>query len=386
MSRINKYHLLILMLLWSVVHLILFEYYGIRDLYDATENLKRADLFSYHWMEDFRHIFYTVPFLLISLFHFISPNSVTPFIIFQCVLSGLATISLYVSSWKIFNSSVAGLISAVIFLLWVDNLHWDITLMTESLLCSFTLFLIYLLSEFDGTKGSYFKCLLLMVLIFFTRPTGVIGAIGGIAFLLRYNWPLISAKPILKYGLLFCLLLIFCISAYVMFSYWDFTDQYKRGNIVTFVDTLGEGSKFDVESLRVIESNIDFAADSKHPIIKMAHFIFYNPIYFIKTGSLKVWYLVSTIRPYYSVTHNVMALLWVSVVYILFVWGFKNSSNAPIKFFISTIVIVNCSLIAISTVDWDNRFYIPMEPGIVLLTGGGASAIWRMLLRKATPH
>lgn len=34
-------------------------------------------------------------------------------------------------------------------------------------------------------------------------------------------------------------------------------------------------------------------------------------------------------------------------------------------------IIVNCGLIAISTVDWDNRFYIPMEPGLVLLAGGG---------------
>jgi hypothetical protein len=55
----------------------------------------------------------------------------------------------------------------------------------------------------------------------------------------------------------------------------------------------------------------------------------------------------------------------------MFYVGFKNLQATPIKFFVLTLIIVNCGLIAISTVDWDNRFYIPMAPGIVLFAGGG---------------
>ncbi|WP_258099783.1 hypothetical protein [Marinoscillum pacificum] len=43
--------------------------------------------------------------------------------------------------------------------------------------------------------------------------------------------------------------------------------------------------------------------------------------------------------------------------------------------FALTIVLNNCGVVIISGVDWDNRFYIPMESGIVVLSGYGADKV-----------
>jgi hypothetical protein len=37
------------------------------------------------------------------------------------------------------------------------------------------------------------------------------------------------------------------------------------------------------------------------------------------------------------------------------------------------VMLANCALVGIATIDWDNRFYVPMPPGIVFLAGGGAA-------------
>lgn len=60
------------------------------------------------------------------------------------------------------------------------------------------------------------------------------------------------------------------------------------------------------------------------------------------------------------------------VIYGLFYLGWKQLTNKPFQFFVLVIILVNCLLVSISTVDWDNRFYIPMEPVIVLIAGRGA--------------
>ena len=39
------------------------------------------------------------------------------------------------------------------------------------------------------------------------------------------------------------------------------------------------------------------------------------------------------------------------------------------------LMLVNYSVVVISGVDWDNRFYIPMESGIVVLAGFGAGKL-----------
>jgi len=277
---------------------------------------------------------------------------------------------------RIFNNPYAGFFSALIFLLWLDNIHWNIAVMSESMMCSFICFLILVLSYFRNTTSGYFKLFVLTTLILFTRPTGIIVFVGVISFLLTYHRNFIRLHVKLTMVVISILVLLGYVAINSMSTHWDFTDQYKKGNIVTYADIV-QDSTFHREKLMIIETDIEFAHSDRNPVYKMLYFVFHNPLYFLKTAGLKILYLLSFTRPYYSSLHNIVSLCWVACVYVLFFVGFKISRRAPLHAFVLTVIVLNCILIGIFTVDWDNRFYIPMEPGIVLLAGGGASAVWR---------
>jgi hypothetical protein len=120
----------------------------VRNLVDSLGYTAAADFFLAHGvLEDVHHVFYAVPIFIISFFRWIFLGEVIPFLIFQCVISWLAVCALYKATTKIFDSNTAGFLTTLIFLLWLDNIHWNVAVMTESLTCSMICFIIYTLSH-----------------------------------------------------------------------------------------------------------------------------------------------------------------------------------------------------------------------------------------------
>jgi hypothetical protein len=232
--------------------------------------------------------------------------------------------------------------------------------------------MIYLLTHFENRLRDYFLIIGLMVLIFFTRPTGVIVVMSVIAFMLKYHGNLFRNKPALRVATFVLHFILTYTSADFMLSRWDFTDQFKRGNIITYMDTI-EGEPLYDKNLRIDVSNIVLKDYERFSVATLVSFVYQNPTYFFKAACLKVWYLLSATRPYYSIGHNVYSLLWVLSVYVLYFFGWRSTDHIPLKVFTLSMILFNCALVGISSVDWDNRFYIPMEPGLVLLAGGGLS-------------
>ncbi len=379
MHKFEKYDGHVLIVLFLVVHFLLLTYFGIRNLFDAVVYESEADLlFQFGRLAEADHIFYFVPIVLIGFFKWMFHGQIMPYLIFQMTISCLAMLSLYASTSRIFNSKLAGLISGLIFLMWWDNIHWNTTTMTESLSCSVTCFIIYSLTFFRNTFKEYGIVTILLLVVFFIRPTGIVIILGTVVFFISYHWAALKAKPILKFFCIACIFVVGLLGASMMFSRWDFTDQLKRGNIVTYMDTI-EGTTLYQESMRMKMKDLELTNSDKHPLVKTVLFVVHNPIHFLKAAGLKIWYLMSFYRPYYSTTHNLLAMSWTFFIYALFLFGFRNTPH-PIKVFAMTVIIVNCALIGIATVDWDNRFFIPMEPGIVLLAGGGGALLYKRLI------
>ena len=379
-------HILMLSLLFVLIHSLLFWHYGIRVFFDSAAYLEAADYIIMHGeLQDLHHLFYTVPILIMTVTRLLLPGEIIPILLFQCILSWVATILLYKSAVTIFNSKMAGLMAGVIFLLWLDNIHWNITTMTESIACSIYCFVVYVLSRWQDRPKDIFRLAILLVFAFFSRPTGIVIIIGAFVFLIAHHWGTLREKrPMLvAIALIGTILIVF--SADRMLDHWNFTEQYMKGNIITYADVVKDRPLFH-ESLTIDPPPSKTFSTSKSPIGRIVSFIYDNPIYFLKTASLKVSYLVAFVRPYYSWSHNIYLMLWISFVYVSFVLGWRTTTNLPVKIFAAATIILNCGLIAISSVDWDNRFYIPMEPGIVLLAGGGAAMLvrWIRVMRSGS--
>ncbi len=368
-------HFPILLLVFLVVHAYLFWRYGIRTLYDSESYIAVADyLLDKGKLPEVHQNFYLVHIGLIAIFRFIFPGEILPYLLFQCVISALAVVALCRSAEKLFNNSDAGLAAALVYLLWIDNIHWNTVAMTESLMQSVTCFLLYVLVNFRSTAKDFLLIILLLFLLVFIRPTGILIVVASCIFLMtRYNH-LTQGKPMLRIGILIGFVVLSYIGARQMFTHWDFMSQLRKGNIVTYVDLIEDGS-LDTGSLRMDTTGLTIANDGDHPMDKLLFFAFNNPSHFTVAAFRKIFYLLAGVRPYYSVYHNVFIVLWLLVIYSMSFLGWRANANLPVGMFVLAVILANCVLIGIGTVDWDNRFYIPMAPGIVLLAGGGVADI-----------
>lgn len=375
MTSYSRNHFVVIFFLWIAIHVLLYIRLDIRTgLYDAVLYLKGADFFYTHGrFEDPHHIFYAIPILILVLFKGVTTDHILAYVLFQCLLSGVAALALYRSSATLFSSANAGLLAACLFLCWWDNLQWNTVVMTESIACSLTCLVLYQLVHFRDTLRHYFILLLLLTLTFFTRPTGVIIILGTVVFILARHWELLNRKPVRRNLVIILLASMGYLCAVLLFSHWDLTEQYMEGNIITYMNTI-EGGKLYDSSLRLSTAGLTPPDPSDTPLVKMLSFVIDNPTYFFKAFCLKIWYLLSGLRPYYSFSHNLFTGCWMLMIYGLFFIGYRIATwNNQVRLFAVSIIAVNCLLIGVAAVDWDNRFYLPMEPGIVLLASGGGN-------------
>jgi hypothetical protein len=377
-------HLLSILLvaLWFGIHVALFLHYGVRELLDAHRYTLKADFLLAHGrLEEASDLFYVVHIALLALFGTVFHPPVIPFIIFQCLLSGFATAALYKASSKLFDHRMAGFFTAVIFLLWIDHLQWNLVTLTESLACSTACFVLYALVYFDGKAKWFFALALLLAVSLFTRPTGLLTLAGVLAFFAFYYRSLWKTSPVAMTAVSVVIASLGIWIGLAMLDQWDFTDQHARGNLVTYMDTLKDGPLYD-ESVRMDTAGIIPPRNAQSAVGKLLFFFRDNPWLSAKAAFWKVFYLITAVRPYYTKWHNVFLSAWMAAIYFFFFAGWSVIRRNPVVYFVYTVILLNCVLIAISTVDWDNRFYIPMEPGIVLLAGGGMASIRKRWIER----
>lgn len=369
---LSRSHFLIITALFVLVHLAMFSIYGLRSLYDgvgyvisANELINDGSLVKGH------NFFYSLHVIILAAF-ILMFDSVIPFLMFQVVVSYAAVLFFYRAISHVFNRDVA-LIGAVILVTWWDHIHWNSTTMTESLFLSVSCFLLYRLAVFSGRRGDYLAVGSLLLVSLLLRPTGIVLVLAGLAFIFAFRWPEIRSNPAVATMLFVTVFALILFCANTLLNIWDFSDQYVRGNIVTYVDQVNP-KHLNTSGLRVIPGDTTSLQKYHVPVERMIVFVFHNPVEFLIAGFLKVVYLLSGYRPYYSVLHNVVSVGWGLFLYAAFFKGWSLVSSVPLRIFAVTVVLANCLLIFISSVDWDNRFYIPMVAAIVLISSAGATS------------
>lgn len=369
----------LLAIIWLVAHSLLITRYGIRTFDDTIIYTQAARYLTEHAsLADADQIFYCIPIACIALNNLLFPGTYLPLVILQCLVSACATIALYQAARKVFADSRAGFLAAFIYLIWWDAIHWNITIMTESLACSAACFLLHRLAIFKAHPRDYALIILWTCIAICIRPTGIIMALGVLAFLITYHRTRIKLTLWQSLLLYTGIAILLIAAAEYMFTRWDFTDQYKRGNIITYADTI-EGTPLYHESMRR-QQPLRLAGPETPALLRMVAFVVYNPVHCLKTMFLKIGFLLSGVRPYYSIAHNLYTLTWHLLIYIFSIVGCRIIQPRSLLAFAVTVVVINSLLVGLSTVDWDNRFYIPMVPPLALLAAGGA---WQLMKKLA---
>jgi hypothetical protein len=94
-----------------------------------------------------------------------------------------------------------------------------------------------------------------------------------------------------------------------MLSIWNFTEQYTKGNTITYMDATQGAVLYDAGSMMSTD-DLELVTSDKHFLYKMPYFIAHNLGYFIKAATLKIWYLMSGARQYYSNLNNLSRCFW----------------------------------------------------------------------------
>jgi hypothetical protein len=145
---------LIIFIAWLLVHVALYLVYGIRHLHDADYYLAEGRFLIQNGYFNDTNFFYLVPVLIFGIFQTFA-GGILVLLVFQSLFSLIGCVALYRSSMVLFNNNIrAGLATVLIFLLWWDCIHWNMTTMTESLFCSLICILVMALVQFKNALNS----------------------------------------------------------------------------------------------------------------------------------------------------------------------------------------------------------------------------------------
>ncbi len=297
-------------------------------------------------------------------------DSNTFLVLVQVLLHGIAAIVLYKSSVRLFNDRRAALLGAVLFVAWPDIPAWNFFVMTESFCISFSCVVIYALVTCSGRGWSLFVLICCVMLLFFIRPNGVAALAGMLAYLIRmyhHRLPRFSLSGALAITVIIAgmyLLLNTMLDTFVLI------ENYLTGEIVYNASTLPAHFPTKAQLLVRVNKNIWIPSTDWKPIPRLLLFVMYNPLFFFKIASLKLFYFLTHTKPYYSLIHNVFLLLTLLPVYFFAGKVFvKKLLPVPVKRFLIVFISIHLMIILLTVEDWDGRFLMPLLPFLFLLAG-----------------
>ncbi|HEY6504949.1 MAG TPA: hypothetical protein VIZ28_13315 [Chitinophagaceae bacterium] len=348
---------MILALGWLLVQFILFYQHGIQTDFEARKYIEQADiLIATGSVSSPNFWLYSVQILLIAAAKKLQAGLFSVVIV-QWIFSFIATWVLYKFSTRIANKTT-GLIIALLFIFNFPLQTFNSFLQTESLFYSFTIiFSCYLLSLQKLTPGNFVTILLFLILIGFTRPTGLLWVpctflylffrfFRAFSFLLKAGITILAAVAFL----------FFLNSALGSGGELDFMLPFRDERIICGVPTL---SHFvDIKT-----------SDNPNSVFGMIYYITHNFDQFVRLAWLRSKAFFGLYRSYYSNGHNLYLGLYFFPMYLLAVLSLRKwiSHNKHLLLYCFTLILITWLSVILTCDDWHNRFFLSVVPYIYIL-------------------
>lgn len=278
----------------------------------------------------------------------------------QILLSGIATVCLFLLGARFYGKST-GVLAAAAYVLFPDIHYWNLIVYADSLFSSMMLISTYLLLT-PETRWRKVSAITLAVYTCTIRPHGVGFATALIVYgiyllcvdenykiLLEKNYKLAAVlAALLAFSTPFVWLLLGRMVGYerVLDTYtggqtiWGYTD-----NALTMPGDVSErtGQMF-------------------HPLLAMLSFVAEKPLYFLQLAGIKLYYLLSHVRPYFTGVHNLLSLVVLVPAYVFAYIGLpvRTDEQRPMRMLLVSIFSCQALIIVLTFADWDGRFLIPI--------------------------
>lgn len=342
---------------WIVVQSILFYQYGVVTELEASKYVAEADNLIQHGTVSSPNFWlYSTQIFLIAIAKKLHTGFISVAII-QWIFNGFATWALFKFSTKISNK-ITALLICLVFVFTIPLQTFNFFLQTESLFYSFTiLFSCYLLGLQKLTWKNFIAIFLFLLLISFTRPTGLLWVPCAFLYLFfRFfkNFSIalkIGITAIVSIGFLF-----FLNAALGSGGELDFMLPFRDESIICGVPTLPHAA--DIKT-----------SDNPNSVFGLIYYITHNFDQFIRLAWLRSKAFWGLSRTYYSGGHNIYLGLYFYPVYILVLLSLRNwiRQNKCLLLYCSSLLFITWASVILTCDDWHNRFFLSVVPYIYIL-------------------
>ena len=367
--RTNK-QVYILLSFWILVNGFLFYWLGIKYAIDTSRFDAEASAWINGTFEPSYRMWYAgyIAVLVIckSLFH-----SIYPSILFQYILSTVATIYFYKGLQNLFKNTKIAFYSTVLVIGYFPIQQWNTCLLTESIFISLVLLFVWALS-IEKNSRKWFILLLISILATSLRPNGGILLLNTCAI---YYFQQIKRDK--------RLLLLFSISiVIILLVLQNNTDTFYQFSLESF----NKGEIICGYAHVPIQNTYITNDSSSGSITKILHLITQHPIKSIQLYISRLVALWCDDREYYSLAHNLFIRCYLLFAYSMAVIGCVQYRKVYTKLFWATVLYcgLNSILVMITYADWDGRFLAPLLPMIFTWSGLGIYFSIQCLTHKNT--
>jgi hypothetical protein len=344
--------------LWVVVQSLLFWKNGILTQLEAAKYVDQAHIFlQTGGFESGNFLYYSVEILLISLC-LKAHVSFLFLVILQWTLNGVSMICFYKAALLLSKRSSVALIATTALITMVYYQEFNSFLYTESLYFSLSVIYTYFLfrSPGRGLKG-FFPVFLLIILLYFTRPTGIFFLPATLLFFVfkapsGHSW---WKLPMAGVSLL---LLYFLVNLSIgSGGEFNFLLPYLRENIICGVSSVA------------IPHHFNMPADP-NSLGGILYIISHHFGLFAKLSAQRLLAFFGVYRSYYSLLHNTVIILFFFVPYGLILRGSRGlfQEHRAESIFLVTLIALMAITVMITCDEWANRFILGEFPMVLLLT------------------
>lgn len=348
---------MILACCWLVVQFLLFYQHGIQTDFEARKYIEQADLLIANGSVSSTNFWlYSIQIFLIATAKKLQTGFISVVII-QWLFNLCATWALYRFSTRMANKTV-GVIITMLFIFNFPLQTFNSFLQTESLFYSFTiLFSCYILSLQHLTWKKCALIFLLLIVISFTRPTGLLWIPCTFLYLFFRFFKRFSF--FLKIGITVAVAIAFFF--FLNFALGsggelDFILPFRDEMIICGVSTLSH--PIDIKTSQDQNSIAGLLYYITH------HFSSFSQLAWLRTRAF--WGLS---RTYYSSGHNLYLACYFYPVYILSLFGIGRLfvKNRYLLLYCLSLILLTWGSVMLTCDDWHNRFLLSIIPYIYLL-------------------
>lgn len=327
----------ILVLLWLVVQLGLFSYFGVRHGGDSGRYLGAPqELLAGNFPsgKSLSYLGYTA-FVGVILSLGLGEAGIVGA---QMIVSGLAAYCLYRLVENMYGQR-AGIIAAFLFIVFLELAIWNVFILTDSLFISLPI-----IATYAWTQRRFVIASLLTIWIISLRPEGFVFAGALLTWLLywlyqRRQWRWIAAILLLGLAL---------------------TPVAWR-----------VGKQF------IAQEELPYHYSVGAVIWNYPSFYLTSPT-FIKLAASKLIVEVAHLRPYHDAARNLLIMLVLFPLYALAILGWRRPSEIPAaKWILTAWFILKMMVVMITFADWTGRFLLHVLPVVILFSAAYAGQYLR---------